>query len=242
MPISTYYHSKYVQACKKAIELLDIEGRYSDIVNICKNAVLIDPYDEGLHMSLIKALADNKQEQAAIMHYEHVIKMFYNEFGINPSEQFTAMYKDILKSTNGVEFDLSVVKERLNEKEAAKGAFYCKFEIFKEIYQLEARAQERTGRVVNICLLSVTDSEGERPEKKKLDTAMQKLHDLIKEQLRRGDVFARFSVSQYLIMLPDTTVENAEKVVLRIVKQYKRDNPRSPVELHYCLQLLGSVS
>ena len=68
----------------------------------------------------------------------------------NPSEQFTAMYKDILKSTNGVEFDLNVEKSGWM-KRGGKRRFYCKFEVFKD-YQLKARAAGELGRVVNVCL------------------------------------------------------------------------------------------
>lgn len=56
--------------------------------------------------------------------------------------------------------------------------------------------------------------------------------------LRRGDVFTRYSVSQFLIMLPAINYENGEMVMKRIIRNFKKDNPHSKAVLTYKLQSL----
>lgn len=234
--ISTYYHGVYIKLVKDAIAILKEQNRLDDIIRICRNAVVIDPYDETLHICLIESLADCGRYRDALSHYETVTKMFYSQFGITPSKEFMAIYKRVIKMTNDVQTDLTVIKSGLQEVEDAKGAFFCEYEIFKEIYQLEARAQSRSGQTIFLCLLTITDAKGEQPNKKMLSSAMDKLMRAISVSLRHGDVYARFSISQYLIILPCVTLENGEMVMERIIRRFRQDNPRSTAAIHYSVQ------
>lgn len=55
----------------------------------------------------------------------------------------------------------------------------------------------------------------------------------INESLRRGDVYTRYSVSQYIIMLHTLTMENAEMVIERIIKRFYREYPKMAIKLEY---------
>lgn len=236
VPICTYYHGMYIKLVKDAIVILNERKRFDDIIRICHNAVVVDPYDESLHISLIEALADSSRYREALSHYESATKMFYSQFGITPSQEFMAVYKRVIKMTNDVETDLTIIKGGLQEVQDARGAFYCEYEIFKEIYQLEARAQMRSGQTVFLCLLTITDANGERLKQKTLSPAMDKLMNAIGTSLRHGDVYTRFSISQYLVILPCVTLENGEMVMERIIRRFRRDNPRSTAVIHYNVQ------
>ncbi len=131
---------------------------------------------------------------------------------------------------------MTIIKGGLQEVQDARGAFYCEYEIFKEIYQLEARAQMRSGQTVFLCLLTITDANGERLKQKTLSPAMDKLMNAIGTSLRHGDVYTRFSISQYLVILPCVTLENGEMVMERIIRRFRRDNPRSTAVIHYNVQ------
>ncbi len=238
VPIHTYYHAMYLQAARDASALLFSAERWGDVIAICQHAVELDPYDEVLHQYLIRAFLQNGNQQTALNHYERVTDLFFNRFGITPSEEFTALYREIKKNRLNAEMDLNVIKGTIKEKGEAAGAFYCEYEFFKEIYRLEARAAERTGQAAYLCLISVTDSQNLQPNQKVLVSAMAKLQITIQTSLRRGDVFTRFSSSQYLILLPTTNYENGEMVLTRIAKKFRRDNPKAPITLRHKLQPL----
>jgi len=241
VPISTYYHSMYVKAVHDLVDILTHIRNWEEIVRVCQNAIQIDPYDERLHQHLIQALVHTKNSQLAKSHYESVTKMFYERFGVAPSAEFSALYKQVVKTLHQTENDILAVREVLNEDEYETGAFYCEFEVFKEIYQLEVRSASRTGSSMYICLITVTDEDGETPEKDVIRSAMNKLLLTVNESLRRGDVYTRFSVSQYLLLLENLTYENAEMVAERIVKRFKAEYPKLKLDLRTAVAPIETV-
>lgn len=242
VPLNTYYRSQYLNIVHKAIKMLEERGRYNDIVAICHKAINVDSYDEFLYLNLMKALVSLNQYQEALSQYEKTTNLFYKEFGVTPSPELKALYKQIVHSNQSVEMDIGAIKENLREGNDLKGAFFCEYEFFKDIYRLEVRSVSRTGKPIHICLMTVSPRPGEKPmQTKALNATMDKLATCVKTTLRRGDVFARYSVSQFVIMLPMTTVENAEMVLNRIVKRFHAANPRAPGEVSYCFQPIDSV-
>ncbi|MBQ5702609.1 MAG: winged helix-turn-helix domain-containing protein [Peptococcaceae bacterium] len=237
VPVNTYYHSEYLRIVHACVELLKEQKRVHEIITVCQHAVSIDPYEETLHYELIKAMLETGAQQTALNHYEYVVDLFYSEFGINLSEAMTDLYKELIKVSNGIEVDLKVISEKLQEEDNHPGAFYCEYSIFREIYQLETRSASRNGQSVYLCMLSVTDGNNHKVSNRKhQNAAMGQLRKAIQFSLRRGDVFTRYSVTQYLILLPTISYENCEMVLKRIIRNFKADNPHSKVTLTYKMQ------
>ncbi len=241
VPIGAYYHTKYLETVKTAIALLEEAGRFHSVVELCHKAVVIDPYDEYLHMALINSLYQNGQQQASLTHYEYVTDMFFKNFGINPSQEFLQLYKKITKLTNAVEQNIDNIKASLSEVPVKSGPFICEYEVFKDVYRIEIRAQARTGFIVCLCLLSVGMTDGSKPEQKLLANSMDKLYDCIDSTLRRNDIVTRFSVSQYLLMLQGATIEASEMVVNRLVRKFRRENPKLSTMVRYRLQPINPL-
>ena len=231
MSAHAYYHAEYLRVVKKCIALLRTENRYYEIITVCQKAVTIEPYDEDLHRELIDALVRTGAKQSALNHYEKVKELFYHEFGLNLSEDLVELYKQIIDETNDAQMDLSFIASRLQE-DMVPGAFYCEYALFKEIYRLMTRMMERSGQSVYLCLVSVTEKNGKHiVNTKKQNEAVGRLRTAIQFSLRRGDVFTRYSVSQYLILLSSINYENTEMVLRRITDNFKRDNPNLAVKL-----------
>ena len=231
MSAHAYYHAEYLRVVKKCIALLRTENRYYEIITVCQKAVTIEPYDEDLHRELIDALVRTGAKQSALNHYEKVKELFYHEFGINLSEDLVELYKQIIDETNDAQMDLSFIASRLQE-DMVPGAFYCEYALFKEIYRLMTRMMERSGQSAYLCLVSMTDKNGKWiVNTKKQNEAVGRLRTAIQFSLRRGDVFTRYSVSQYLILLSSINYENTEMVLRRITDNFKRDNPNLAVKL-----------
>ena len=64
---------------------------------------------------------------------------------------------------------------------------------------------------------------------------MKNLLDQIRYSLRRGDVVAPCSVSQYIMMLPQANYENSCMVMDRIIPTFCRQYPHSPARLQYAV-------
>lgn len=236
IPITSYYHSMYIKAVYLAMDLLFDNGNFHDVVTVCQKAELIDAYDETIYTMHVKALAELGDKKGARELYLHAIDLFYNKLGVNPSEDFLELYEDTVYACQDTVLDFNRIKELLEEDSDAVGAFFCEYEFFKHIYKLERRASQRNSKELHICVINVSDENGNQLSQKKLNTVMEKLIDCIKFSLRSSDVFSRVSLSQYAVLLSYTSAENGDMVMKRIVKRFKRDNPKLTVKLKYELE------
>lgn len=231
MQLSTQYRTKFLQAASQAAPILFEQERYEELIDICRHVIRLCPYEEEFYLYLLKGLIKTQQVDKAQEEYRHVSELFFREFGITPSEELTAIYKEVVETSHAPEMNLEIIKDKLSE-EPTKGSFYCEFEFFKTIYRLEARSAARTGQSVYIGLMTVMNAEGDDlPNQKTMNRVMDALHDTIRRTLRRGDIFTRYSLNQYLIMLPTTTYETSNMVMERIKKAYRREFPNTPVLL-----------
>lgn len=236
IPISTYYHSLYQKVAHAAIKILLGREDYMRIVEICQKAANIEPFDEDLHYYLTFALFKSGNQQAALEHYNYTVDLLYSEFAITPSDHLKSLYKVIHDTRHGVITDLSLIQETLMEESSKSGAYFCEYVVFKDIFQLESRAIERTGDTIYLCLLTLCDLKGNLLPQTFLNRGMEILKDGIRSSLRRGDVYCRYSVSQYLILLPTATYENGEMVLKRITRNFHQIYTRRDMTLKFSLQ------
>ncbi len=233
--LRVYYHAKFLALCNGASALLAEEGRYSEVVSLCRKAILIDPYDEAAHLRLMQAMISADARQAALDHYQYVMQLFMKQLGVTPSEDMTAFYRQLVKTSNSVKLDLHAVQRDLDEESPAPGPYCCEYAIFQDIYRLLARTASRTGQAVQLAALSVLDDRGKALAAKRVGMSMERVKEVILSGLRQGDVFTRFSATQYLLLLPYASSENGEKVLGRLMSRFRRAYPKTPVLLQYSL-------
>ena len=235
IPISTYYHSLYQKLVYKTVDLLLKKENFSLITSICQTAVGIEPFDEEFHYYLVYSLYRDGHTSQAIEEYNHTMDLFYNEFSISPSDHFKDLYKTIRSKEQGINTNLDSIQETLRE-EASGGAFYCEYPVFHDLFQLERRAIERTGDSIYLCLLTVSDLDGHVPKLAVLNKSMEHLNNAVRNSLRCSDVYTRYSISQYIILLPTVTMEKGEMVMKRILGNFRRLYSRKDLVVDYKLQ------
>lgn len=240
--INAYYHMTYLQVVHELLALLRERELYEEIVALCSRAVEIEPHDESLYYHQIKALADDGNQQAARSQYEKMSELFFSKFGVTPSDELKALYHEVTRGSNSMESDLRTIRAQLRETALQPGAFYCEYAFFKDVYRIEARSAARSGSAMHLGLLTVSGADGGPLRQRSLNLVMDKLKECTRRSLRRGDVFAKYSVSQYIIMLPHANYENSRLILERIVRSFRRENPHSPARLHYSVQPLEPVS
>jgi hypothetical protein len=154
-----------------------------------------------------------------------------------PSDETKALYREAERTVNDREVSLGIVRDQLREDGGPGGALICDYDFFRVIYHAEARAVARSGDAVHICLLTAAGENGELA-RRSLDVCMENLQEIIRSNLRRGDIASRCSVSQFIIMLPQANYENSCMVCERIIRAFCRQYPHSPAELRYSVQPL----
>ena len=212
--------------------------RRQEIADLCRRSVEVEPYNETLYQHLMRSLLELGQQQEAVSVYEEMSQLLFDSFGIMPSDETRAIYREAMRTVNDKAVSIHTLQEQLREPEGTTGALFCDYDFFKVLYHAEARAVARSGDAVHIGLLSVTDEHNQELPKRSLDRCMENLQELIRTSLRKGDIAARCSISQYILMLPQANYENSCKVCERIIRAFTRQYPHSPACLHCSVQPL----
>lgn len=236
MPIRNYYRRIYLDSIFEMAKLLKITGRHEEISKICETALLIEPFEEGIHQWFIEALIEDKRTREAQAHYDYVTSFFYRELGVKPSSELQNLYRRIKSENEGIEMDLSFIQESLNEQQKAAGALLCDPDNFRFFYKLEKRRLLRSGHVVFLGLLTLTTPDYRIPTNKTLKETMDKLQKIIKESLRRGDVICQWNEAQHLLLLPGLNYEQARKVLNRINDKYQSETHNNEIILRTKLE------
>ena len=239
IPIVAYYHSLYTRAAAGAIELLEKQERTAEAVALCRRAIHIEPYQEDLYEHLMRGLLRTGDMKGAMSVYEEMSELLFAHFGVMPSETLRTLYRQATRTVNDRTLTMDEVCSQLEEPAPHGGAMVCDYDFFKILYRAEARSIARNGHSANICLLSVSGKDGEMLARRSLDPAMNNLQVLVQNNLRRGDVIARCSISQYIILLPQANYENSRMVADRLVSAFYRRYPHSPARLRYTVQPLA---
>lgn len=234
--LNTYYRSVYGKAVRIALQLLYASAKLHDIIAICSKASALNPYDEYVHYNYIKALIELGDHESAKKQYEIVSRLMMSKFGASPSKELTELYNSAANPQKSTRSDIDVVINDLAEQRPAAGAFFCEYQIFKHLYQLEIRDSQRTGISINICLLTIDGNNGEAPSQNSVSKAMQRLQNCISLSLRGSDVFSRYNVSQFIVMLSNTNQQTGDLVMKRIEKAFRRENTNKDIELHYAFK------
>lgn len=238
IPIVAYYHSLYTRAAAGAIELLEKQEHTAEAVALCRRAIHIEPYQEDLYEHLMRGLLRTGDMKGAMSVYEEMSEQLFAHFGVMPSETLRTLYRQATRTVNDRTLTMDEVCSQLAEPAPHGGAMVCEYDFFKILYRAEARSIARNGHSANICLLSVSGKDGEMLARRSLDPAMNNLQVLVQNNLRRGDVIARCSISQYIILLPQANYENSRMVADRLVSAFYRRYPHSPARLRYTVQPL----
>ncbi|HIQ58006.1 MAG TPA: winged helix-turn-helix domain-containing protein [Candidatus Merdivicinus intestinavium] len=219
---SAYYASLYSRAVEQAVRMLGESGRHSEVVEVCEMAVVQSPYEENIHYALLKALIATGQRRKAIAHYERLAEFFYESLGVTLSSEVRALYKEMTTGMEALEADMDSIEQDLRETDMPQHAFYCDYEIFRQMYRLQARSIARTGQSVHIALLTLRNLKGETPDANLIQSAMTQLRDVTLASLRKGDLVSVYSTNQLVLMLPMTTYENGQKVLRRILAAFAK--------------------
>ena len=232
VPIAAYYHNLYIQMVMETLPLLEERERWADTARLCQSALEQEPYMEGLYCHQMSALLRQDKSQEAVKVYEAMSELLLANFGIMPSDEARNLYREAIRTVNDRTVSSGFILDQLRESSAAQGALVCDYDIFKVIYHSVARSVARSGDAVHLVLISAMGEEGDVLSRRSLDRVVENLQELIRASLRRGDIVARCSVSQFILLLPHANYENSRMVCDRIIKAFRRMYPHSPAALH----------
>lgn len=231
--INMYYHTLFIKLAESVLELLDQRNAYKQMIEICKQAILIDDLEEAFYYFMTKSLAEQGKTENAIQQYALAKDLFYNRLEQELSSKFKHLYQEIIHTTQNIERDISIIQGELREENSCSGCMYCEYEFFKNIYHMVSRGKERDGRRDFLGLLTLSGKQ----ESSKVEVIdMEKILSVITKNLRRGDIITRYSSSQYLLMFPCPTKEDGQKVMNRLCRHCQKICAKLNVRIEYVLE------
>lgn len=219
--LNTYYHSLYLTAARALAELLLKQKKYEKVERICGRALEMEPADEQLYAYKIRAYMYSGKLKQAMEFYEIAQKSMQQILGISNLIILEEVYQELLSMNNGTKIDnIDEIQSDVME-ENPEGVFFCGYQVFKEIYQLEARKSVRSGLPNQLILFTIEsiNNETEGVRNFRIKQGIEKLETVMKYALRIGDVAAKYSDSQYVLLVLNCSHESGYLVANRIVNK-----------------------
>ena len=207
------------EACR---ELMSRE-RYEELVELAHAAAEIYPFEEWQEWEIDGLIALARFKEAMEV-YERTTKKTLDEFGLAPSPEMLKRFRIMGERMSQAAGAIDDIRHRLVEKEKKRGAYFCTFPSFVDIYHVSSRIMERKGISVFIMLCTLKNQKNQvcGDEMGKDREVSHQLSEAIRISLRSGDFYTRYNYSQYLIMLSEIQQENCSVVSHRIDQNFQK--------------------
>lgn len=197
---------------------------YEEILRLCTLACKLYPLDEWQAVKIDCYISQNRFKEA-YQEYKDTEKLLLDELGVSPSQRMLNQLAAIREHLRVSSVLIRDIKESLKEPEPVVGAYYCSLPSFRDEYCFACRIMERNGMDLHLMLCTITNAKGQPQEDAKaLADISEKLHNAIKQTLRRCDTFTRYSPSQFLILLVGANGTKCKNIFERIVSRFSRED------------------
>jgi DNA-binding SARP family transcriptional activator len=155
VPTRNYYQRLFLKTLHKFIELLKKNEENERIVALCEETLLIEPFEENIHIELMEALLKIGQNKSAMQHYEYALNMLEKELDAKPSAKFISFNNKIQNySTRNSDLDIAAIEKNL-EEESSEGAMYCSLDYFKFLFNIQKRKSLRNNEYDYLCTITI---------------------------------------------------------------------------------------
>ena len=223
---------------------------YESLCQLYTQATRIYP-ESGWQIQLIDALILKKQMKDAYELYDKTARYYLDELEVPLPDELVQCYARIYEELKVVSEDIEDIQADILKRDAAlksgedtephSGSYYCAYASFIDVYHVLRRNMSRRGSSIFMMLCTLVDYEGkpiQNPEK--LNARSEALKQALYEGLRQGDVFTKYSSSQYLLLLIGTKKEDCSIIYQRLARKLKElTGPRA--ELRYRIVSLAEI-
>lgn len=232
---ATKYRKLYMSCVKRLCGIYRDEQEYQKLYEIAEKAAVLYPLDDW-QVYQMEALIAMKRSKEAVALYHRTEEMLLAELGSEPSKSMLEQLKRISSCvTEDDATHIQAIQEKL-EEEREEGAFYCSYPVFIENYRFAKRVLQRTGKSAWLLMSTITDGKGYASEGGvHFEYIRAELEQALKNSLRSGDLYTRYSTNQYLILLIGIEEENCGLVIERINNNMERTAGKKYVKYHKVL-------
>lgn len=228
------FRQMYVKTMMRTSCYLYTQKRYDEMMLMNYQAVLIEPFNEGLHYYYMKGLVATRNYREALKYYDELNDIFLSELGTGLSKRFKQLY-DIIIADHAKEEnkDMETIIRELSNRDQQNQGFFCSYEIFKYFYELLLKMSVRNEQNYYLIMLQFSDGT---LDYEKVGVDFDRVKRLVSSCLRSNDLFTRTSETQLLLLVDCQTEENAHLIIQRISNKFysifRKKNYRMNYSVH----------
>lgn len=228
------FRQMYVKTMMRTSCYLYTQKRYDEMMLMNYQAVLIEPFNEGLHYYYMKGLVATRNYREALKYYDELNDIFLSELGTDLSKRFKQLY-DIIIADHAKEEnkDMETIMRELSNRDQQNQGFFCSYEIFKYFYELLLKMSVRNEQNYYLIMLQFSDGT---LDYEKVGVDFDRVKRLVSSCLRSNDLFTRTSETQLLLLVDCQTEENAHLIIQRISNKFysifRKKNYRMNYSVH----------
>ena len=228
------FRHMYVKTMMRTSFYLYTQKRYDEMMLMNYQAVLIEPFNEGLHYYYMKGLVATRNYREALKYYDELNDIFLSELGTGLSKRFKQLY-DIIIADHAKEEskDMETIMKELSSRDQQNQGFFCSYDIFKYFYELLLKMSIRNEQNYYLIMLQFSDGT---LDYEKIGLDFDRVKRLVSSCLRSNDLFTRTSETQLLLLVDCQTEENAHLVIQRISNKFysifRKKNYRMNYSVH----------
>lgn len=228
------FRQMYVKTMMRTSCYLYTQKRYDEMMLMNYQAVLIEPFNEGLHYYYMKGLVATRNYREALKYYDELNDIFLSELGTGLSKRFKQLY-DIIIADHAKEEnkDMETIIRELSNRDQQNQGFFCSYEVFKYFYELLLKMSVRNEQNYYLILLQFSDGT---LDYEKVGVDFDRVKRLVSSCLRSNDLFTRTSETQLLLLVDCQTEENAHLIIQRISNKFysifRKKNYRMNYSVH----------
>ncbi len=236
---SSWLHKSYLETVYAYVEMLKERDEYNEIARTCEIALRYDDLDEFLHIERMRALVGLNRADEARQEYRLVSHRSREVLDAEPSDALRESYERLADASAELQFNLDAISNELAERDSQRtGPFYCDYSAFREIYNIQYRNLERLGSTMFLGVISVT-GQGKQLSDIARESAMAGLQEILRDNLRKGDIVTRFSPAIFAMLLPTVDYGTGGMVMERIEHLFYQEYPGGSVTIQHRICPLG---
>lgn len=218
---SQSYQKMYFRMLKYLLQYLKEEGDYRSIEELSAHATELYPYEGWENWRIESLIASGRHKEAEEAYQK--ITADVRETGGFLSKKQQARFREIgdrIRQPEGSEED---IRKCLVEPAPGQGAYACTLPGFLDFFRILKRVIVRGGNSFSLILCTLLDASGHSANGRDYcEKRGKELCASFQTQLRRGDVYTKYSENQYLLLCIGAEKENFSEIGARIDKDFRK--------------------
>ncbi len=229
--VESAYYQKWYSTCLQGLcKILREEEDYELLLKLSTQASQIHPYDEWQVVQMDCLMALNRRKEAEKV-YEEASQVYYRDLGMNALDRVVAGYQESSRFYH-IGRIMNRVKNSLEEYGRVKGAYWCSYPSFVDIYRVRARIgeQRKESNLLLLCTLEEKPYSGGVWEKEKQEEQMELFQKVLHHGTRSEDVYTQYSKSQYLVLLSGADKGTGKVITSRLTSIWKKAGGQAEIK------------